>query len=58
MEKREPSCTVGGNVHRYSQYGEQYGESLKKKLGIKLPQDPAIQLLGIYHKETIMENDS
>ena len=29
MEKREPSCTVGGNVNWYSDYGEQYGDSLK-----------------------------
>ena len=29
VEKREPSCTVGGNVNGYSHYGEQYGGSLK-----------------------------
>ena len=34
-------------------HGEQYGDSLKKtkktkKLGIELPYDPAISLLGIY----------
>ena len=29
MEKREPSCTVGGDVTPYSHYGEQYGHSLK-----------------------------
>ena len=29
VEKREPSCTVGGNVEWYSHYGEQYGDSLK-----------------------------
>ena len=29
MEKREPSCTVGGNINGYSHYGEQYGGSLK-----------------------------
>ena len=29
MEKREPSCTVGGNVNLYSYYGKQYGDSLK-----------------------------
>ena len=23
-KKREPSCTAGGNVNRYSHYGEQY----------------------------------
>ena len=31
MEKREPSCTVGGKVNWYSHYGEQYGGSLKTK---------------------------
>ena len=29
VEKRELLCTVGGNVNRYSLYGEQYGGSLK-----------------------------
>ena len=29
VEKREPSCTVGGNVNWYSHYGEQYRGSLK-----------------------------
>ena len=29
VEKRGPSCTVGGNVNWYSHYGEQYGGSLK-----------------------------
>ena len=27
MERREPSCTVGGNVSWYSHYGKQYGSS-------------------------------
>ena len=29
VEKREPSCTVGGNVNWYSHYREQYRGSLK-----------------------------
>ena len=29
IEKREPSCTAGGNVNWYSHYREQYGGSLK-----------------------------
>ena len=29
VEKREPSCTVGGHVNLYSHYGEQYGGFLK-----------------------------
>ena len=28
VEKREPSCTFGGNVSWYN-YGEQYGETLE-----------------------------
>ena len=31
---------------------------LKKKLGINLPYDPIIPLLGIYPEETIVENDT
>jgi len=30
VEKREPSCTVGGNVNWWGHYGEQYGSSFKK----------------------------
>jgi len=29
VEKREPSCTVGGNVNWYSHYGEQFGDTLE-----------------------------
>ena len=44
MEKREP---FGGNVNWCSHYGKQYEVSLKK-LGIKLPYDPAVPHLGVY----------
>ena len=30
VEKRDPSCTVGGNVTWYNQYREPYGGSLRK----------------------------
>ena len=30
LEKREPSCIVGGNVNWYSHCGEQHVDSLKK----------------------------
>ena len=50
VEKREQSCTVGGNVNWYSHYGTQYGDSLKK-LRIKPLQNPAIPLLSIYPEE-------
>ena len=28
VEKRDPSCTVGGNVSWYNHYGEQHGSTL------------------------------
>ena len=51
MEKREPSCTVGGNANWCSHSGEQCRGS-SKKLKIDLPYDPAIALLGIYPRDT------
>ena len=57
VEKREPSCIVGGNVNSYSHYGEQCGNSLKK-LDIELPYKPAIPLLGIHTEETRIERDT
>ena len=57
VEKREPSCTVGGNVNWYSHYGRWYGDSLKK-LGIKSPYDPAIPLLGIHPEEIKLKKDT
>ena len=56
VEKREPSCPVGGNVNWHSHYGEQYGGSLNLK--IVLPYDPAIPLLGIYPEKTIIQKDT
>ena len=53
MEKKEPFCTIGGNVNQYNQY-----EDFLKKLGIKLPYDPAIPLLGIHTEETRIERDT
>ena len=37
---------------------KQYGDSLKKKLGIKPPYHPAISLLGIHPEETKIEKDT
>ena len=31
VEKREPSCTVGGNINWFSHYGRWYGDSLKTR---------------------------
>ena len=56
MEKREPSCTVGGIVSWYSLYGEQSGGTLV--LHIELPYDPAIPLLGIYPDKTFLKKDT
>ena len=57
MEKREPTCTAGGNENWYSHCGRQYGYSLKK-LGIETAYDPAIPLLGIHPEEIKTEKDA
>ena len=44
--EKKPSYINAGNVNIYSHYGEQYGDSLKK-IGINLPYDPGIPLLGM-----------
>ena len=54
--ERECSCTVGWNVNWYSHYGKRYGDTLK--IGIKLPYDPGILLLGINAEETKIEKDT
>ena len=59
--EKSTSYTTGGKVNRYSHYREQYGDSFlknknkNKNLGIKLPYDPAIPLLGIYPEKTIIQ---
>ena len=45
VEKRGPSYTLSGNVSWYSHYRETVS---LKKIGIKLPYDPTVPLLGIY----------
>ena len=57
MEKRGPSYNVSGNENWYSHYGEQCGDSLTK-LGLELPYNPAIPLLGRHPKETGTERDT
>ena len=54
MEKREPSCTGGGNGSWYNHCGEQY----LRKLHIELPYDPAIPVLGIYPDKTLLKKDT
>ena len=55
MEKREPSYPVSRNANWCSHYGEQCGYSL---LGIELPYNPEIPLLGIHPEETIIQRDT
>ena len=55
MEIRGPPCTAGANVNRYSHYEEQHGDV--KKLGIKLPYNPAIPVLHIHPERTIIQID-
>ena len=56
VQKREPSCTVGGDVNWCRHHGEQYG--FLKKLKIGLPYDPAIPLLGIHQEKTMIHKDT
>jgi len=44
------SSIAGGSVNFYNHFGNQF-DSFFKKLGIVLPQDPAIPLLGIHPKD-------
>ena len=57
MEKRECSCTAGGNVKLIQPLWRTVWRFLKK-LGIKPPYGPAIPLLGIYPEETKTEKDT
>ena len=57
MEKRECSCTVGGECKLIEPLWKTVWRSLKK-LGIKSPYDPATPLLGIYPVKTITEKDT
>ena len=52
MEKREPSCTAGGNVNWYSHYGEQFGDTLEI-----YTYDPVVPLLGIYLGKLLIQKD-
>ena len=56
MEKREPSYTVGGNVHWYQPLWKTVWRCLRK-LNIEPLYDPAITLLGIYPDVAFLEKD-
>ena len=57
MEKREPSCSVGGNVNWYSPLWKTVWRYLRKP-NRELPYDPTIPLLGIYLDKTFLEKDT
>jgi hypothetical protein len=50
VEKGEHFSLDGGIANLYDHSGNQFGGFLKK-LGIVLPQDPVVPLLGIYPKD-------
>jgi len=54
VEKRERSCTVGGNVTDTATMEDGMEISLKK-LGIKTSYDAVLSLLGIYPEENKIE---
>ena len=53
--KGDPPTLFSGNVNWYSLYREIVS---LKKLGIKLPYDPTVPLLGIYPEKTVIEKDT
>ena len=55
VEKREDSCTVGGNAT--STATMENSVEIPQNLEIELPYDPAIPLLGIHIEETRIERD-
>ena len=44
VERKEPSCTIGGNANWCGHCGKQYG-GFPKKLKIELPCDPVMTIL-------------
>ena len=55
MKRREPFCTMGGNVSWYSHQGEQHGGFLKN---LKQPYDPALPLLSTCPEKTITPKET
>ena len=53
VEKREPLCTVGGNINLHCGFPPLWKTvwSFLKKLKTELPDDPTIPLPGIYLKK-------
>ena len=58
MEKRELSCTIGGNKCKLVQPLRRTVWKFPEKLKIELPYDLAIPLLSIYSQETRIEKDT
>ena len=46
--KKAPSYTVGGNINLYRHQGEEYGDSLKKKIQSRVTYEFTVPLLSIY----------
>ena len=57
VEKREPSCTVGGNVITLKALWKTVRQFLKK-LNMELPYNPAVGFLGIYPEKTVIQKDT
>ena len=57
VEKREYSCTIGGNVNWYSHYGRWYGDALKNWNKTTIwPSNPTLR--HIYPEEIKIEKDT
>ena len=58
MWRKRNLSTLVGILNWYGHYAELYGVSLKKKLEIELPYDPAIPLLDIYPEKILIQKDT
>ena len=59
VEKSETSCSIGGKCKLIQPLFSIWKTVWSlKKLGIKLPYDPTISLLGIYPEKTIIQKDT
>ena len=55
VKKREPSCTVGGNINWYNHYKKLLWKFLTK-LKLELPQDPAVLPSSVEFSHSVMSN--
>jgi len=58
VEKREPSCTAGGNVNWYNHYGKQYGGTSENLIYNHHMTQQFHSWVYIYPDKTYLEKDT